>query len=361
LPFHTADHVEGSFGFAAQRHFQQVFFDARFHGFAQLSGDFEVTVRRAEAFDALMRPFVVVIFDPEANPVTGRLEAFKLGAREELLPDGFPEALDFAQGHGMMGSGFEVMGPVLFHLGLEPGGAAPVHVLPAIVGEHLLGRLILRGGDAKHLQHVLGGMAAEQIGSDHETGVIVHEADQVSVAAPEPEGEDVSLPHLVRSGPLEEPRTHQVLSWFGRCLHQALRLQSLADCLRAGLQEEHSLEQLGDALDAAGRLLLLELQYLIAHWFGQLPRRSVMDPGLQAFLTFPAVTLHPFAYGGKTNPDFLGHHLLGEAFLQVEFDGAQSFFIGARQTFSRSPPRGGCVVLLLCYWFILLHVTLLSH
>ena len=208
LPFHPADHIEGSFGFTAQGHFQEVFFDARFHGFAQLGGDFEVTVGRAEAFNPRVRPFVVVIFDPEANALASRFEALELGAGEELLPDAFPEALDLAQGHGVMRAGLEVMGPVLFHLGLEASRAAPVDVLAAIVGEHLFGRLILPRRHPKHLQHVLGGVAAEHVGPHQEARVVVHKADEVGVTAPEPEGEDVGLPHLVGRGALKE-------AWLG--------------------------------------------------------------------------------------------------------------------------------------------------
>lgn len=103
LPFHAADHVEGSFGFAAQSDFEQVVLDARFDGFAQFSGDFEVAIGGAKSLDALMRSLVIIILDPEADAFPGRVEAFELGAGEELLPDRFPEAFDLAQGHGMMG------------------------------------------------------------------------------------------------------------------------------------------------------------------------------------------------------------------------------------------------------------------
>ena len=219
LPFHTADHIEGSFRFTAQSQFEEVFFDAGFHGFAQFGGDFEIAVGGAEAFDALVRALVVIIFDPKANPLAGRLEAFELGTGKEVLPDSFPEAFDLAQSHGMMRAALEVMCSVLLHLGLEASGAAPVDILAAIIGEHLLGRLILGGGDAKDLQHVFGGVAAEQIGADHEPGVIVHEPDEVGVATAQPEGEDIGLPHLVGRGPLEEAWADKITPRFGRGLH----------------------------------------------------------------------------------------------------------------------------------------------
>ena len=68
LAFHAADHVEGGFGFSAQRHLQQVFLNARLNGLAQLRGDFEKTVRGTKAFDALVGPLVIVVTDPEPDP-----------------------------------------------------------------------------------------------------------------------------------------------------------------------------------------------------------------------------------------------------------------------------------------------------
>jgi hypothetical protein len=216
LAFHAADHVEGRFGFSAQSHFQQVFFNAGFNGLAQLRGDFKEAVRRTKSFDALMRPLVIVILDPEPDALARRIEALELSAGEELLPDGFPEALDFAQRHGMMRPGFEVVRAVLFHFRLETSHAAPVDILPAIIREHLFGWLIFRCRDAKHFQDVLGRVAAEQIGSHDKTRVVIHEADHVGIAAPEPEGEDVGLPHLVGCGSLKETRPDQIAPRPGR-------------------------------------------------------------------------------------------------------------------------------------------------
>jgi hypothetical protein len=218
LAFHAADHVEGSSGFSPQRQLEQVFFDARFDGLAQLGSHFEESVSRAEAFDALMRPLVIVVLDPETDPLPRGIEAFKLGAAEELLPEGFPEAFDLAQRHGVMGPGLEVMRPVLVHLGLEAGGASPVDVFPAVVGEHLPGRLVFGRGDPEHLQHVFGGVAAEQVGADDEARVIVHEGDEIGIASSQPEGEDIGLPELVGRRSLEEPRPDQVAPRLGRGL-----------------------------------------------------------------------------------------------------------------------------------------------
>jgi len=102
LTFHAADHVEGSLGLTAQSHLQQVFFDAGFDGFAQNRGDLKEAISGTEAFDALMRSLVIIVFDPEPDALSGRLKAFELGTGEELLPDTFPEALDLAESHRVM-------------------------------------------------------------------------------------------------------------------------------------------------------------------------------------------------------------------------------------------------------------------
>jgi hypothetical protein len=153
LAVHPPHHVERRLRFAAQSQFQQVFLDAGLDRLTQLGLDLEEAIRRAKTFDALMRPPVVVILDPEFDPLTGGVEAVELGAGEELLPDRLPEAFALAQSHGMVRSGLEVGHTILFELGFEAAGATPTGILAAIVGEHLLGRLKLAHRDAIHFDH----------------------------------------------------------------------------------------------------------------------------------------------------------------------------------------------------------------
>jgi len=182
-----------------------------------------------------MRPLVIVIFDPKPYALAGRVEAFELSPGEELLPDRFPKALDLAESHRVVRPGFEVVRAVLLHLGLETGDTTPVDVLPPVVGEHLFGWLVLCCCDSEHLQYVLRRMTAEQIGSHHVAGVIIHEPDEVGVPAAEPEGEDVALPHLVGRRSLKETRPHQIAFGFGRWLNQPLLLECSPNRLRTGL------------------------------------------------------------------------------------------------------------------------------
>ena len=342
LPFQAADHVEGSLGLAAQGHLQQVFLDAGLDGFAQFAGDLKEAVRRTKTFDALVGPLVVVIFDPEPDPLPGRFETFELRPGQELLPDRLPEALDLAERHRVMGPGFEMSDAALLEFRLEAGRAPPAGVLPAVVGEHLLGRVVFAHGHPEDLQHVLGGLAAKDIRPHQIPGVIIQEADQIGIAAAQPKGEDIRLPHLVGRGPLEEAGTDQIAPRFGRALNQVFLMESMADGLRTGLEEENPFEQLGDAFDPPARFGLLQFHNFGADRLRNLwPTRSTLMI-LESFLAVLPVLLQPLADGGIADAHLLGDQLDREALLQVQFDGAQAFRkLSARNFFSRSPPRGG--------------------
>ena len=235
LAVHAPDHVEGGLRFAAQGQFQEVFLNARLDGFAQFILDLEEAVRRAEAVNALMRALVVIVFDPEFDSLPSGVKAVELGADQEVLPDRGPEAFHLAQRHGMLRTGFEMRHAILFEFGLETADAAPSCILATIVSEHLLGRLKLANGDAVHLDHRGRRGTAEQVCADDEPRVIVHEGDEVGVTSPQPESEDVSLPHLIRRGALEKTRPGEIalLGWGG-FRHQLGRVQMLTDRLRAG-------------------------------------------------------------------------------------------------------------------------------
>jgi hypothetical protein len=138
-------------------------------------------------------------------------------------------------------------------------------------------------------------------------------------------------------------------------------VERFADRLRTGWQKEHPPQQLGYFFDAAGGLPLFELQDFVPDRLGQLLSNSSAKLGPQGILTLEPIAGHPFINGAAADTQLLGHHLLREALFQVEFDRAQSFLEGPRRIFSPSPPRGGGVLLLLLYRFILLHVDTFYH
>jgi hypothetical protein len=245
-----AHHVEGALGFPAER--EHVLLDAFLDHLPELlgNGDAEEAVRGAEAVQRLVGPAVVVVLHPEPDPFAGRLEALELGPLEELLPDRFPEALDLAEGHGVMGPALQVVHVVLLELGLEAGGTPPAGELPALVGEQLLGDAVLRHRPAIDLEDVLRRLAAEDVEPHDVAGVIVEEADQVSVLAAQAEGEDVGLPELVRRGALEEARLRGIPLGLGtRRLEELVLVEGAAHRLPAPGQEQDAPEELADLLD----------------------------------------------------------------------------------------------------------------
>ena len=204
-----------------QRQLQHVLLQAALDDLPQLLGDGKEAIGGTQPLQGLMGPPVVIVLHPQPDPLAGRLEAVELRAHQELLPDGFPEAFDLAQGHGMVRAAFDVVHPLLPQLRLEPGGPAPARVLAALIGEHLFGRAVLRHRPAEHLQHVFRRLAAEHVQPHHVTGVIVEKADEVGILAAQPEGEDVGLPQLVGCGTFEEARLRGVTLGFGtRCLEE---------------------------------------------------------------------------------------------------------------------------------------------
>lgn len=326
LTVHAADHVEGRPGLAAQGQFQQVVLQARFEGLLEFGLDLEEPVGRTETPDALMGATVVVVFDPEFDPLPGRLKALELGAGEELAPDGGPEAFDLAQGHGMMGAALDVGDPILFELGLETADTAPCGVLAPVVGKHLLGRLILAGSHPVNLDDRMGRGAAEQVRARDEPGIIIQVGNQVGVFAAQPEGEDVALPHLVGGGPLEEPWPGEVaLAAFGSGrLHQAGPVQPVAHGLRAGGQQEEPSQQLTDAAHPELGMLVLEGQDLFGDGLGQLVLAGVAAPGhFQPRDPVALILLQPVEQAGVGDGQLLTDHGLGEPALQDEFDGLE--------------------------------------
>jgi hypothetical protein len=110
---HPPHQVEGALRLPAERELEHVLLDAALDHLPQLLRDAEEAVGRAEPLQGLVGPPVVVVLHPEPHPLAGRLEAVELRAHQELLPDGFPEAFDLAQRHGMMRPALDVVNPIL--------------------------------------------------------------------------------------------------------------------------------------------------------------------------------------------------------------------------------------------------------
>ena len=122
--------------------------------------DLEKPVGRTQPADALMRSLIVVVFYPVGGSFHRLLEAVELRAEKKFALDAFPETLDLAQRHRVVGARSDVFDPVLFHFPLKSGLAPPVGVLPSVVGKHLTGHAIFSDPPTVGFQHMLGGLAA---------------------------------------------------------------------------------------------------------------------------------------------------------------------------------------------------------
>ena len=147
-----------------------------------------------------------------------------------------------------MRTGFDMLETLLFQLLFEARRAAPVGVLAAVVGEHLLGNAVLADTPSIGLNDVLGRLAAVQPQSGDVTRIVIQVADQVRVAARQAEGHDIALPHLVGGGALEKPRLGWVLSGlFPGLGDQALFGKGFVNSRWAGGDQEKTLESIADA------------------------------------------------------------------------------------------------------------------
>jgi hypothetical protein len=253
------NHVERTLGLTAQRQFLHVFGNAALHYGPQFLRNREEPICRIQPVQRLVRSFVVVVLHPQPNPLPCLLETLELCPTEELFPDRLPEPFDFAQGHRVMGLTLEVMDVIFLKFLLEARFAAPTRILPAIVGEHLLGYAVLADRRAIDLQHILRALAAEQIQPDDVARVVIEKRDQVGVLAAQPKREDVRLPHLVGCTALKEPRFGRILRHlllrFG---HQSVLVQRAPHRLVAARQKQCPPQQLCNPLHTELGVLLLQ-------------------------------------------------------------------------------------------------------
>ena len=310
-------------GFPPERQLQHVLLDAALDDLPQLLGDGEEAIGGTQPLQGLVGPAVVVVLHPEPDPRGGRVEALELGAGQELLPDRLPEALDLAQGHGVMGPALQVVHAILPQLRLEPRGPAPARVLPALIGEHLLRDAVLCHRPAVDLQDVLRRLAAEDVQSHHVAGVIVEEADEVGVLAAQPEGEDVGLPELVGRGALEEARPRGIPLGFGaRRLEELVLVEGAAHGLPAHGQEQHPPQELADLLDPEVGMAPLQRDGLPLDCGRhlRLPGPRLPRLPLQARLALRAIGPNPLPQRAQADAEIAGDLLDGEAFLHTELD-----------------------------------------
>jgi hypothetical protein len=185
-------------------------------------------------------------------------------------------------------------------------------------------------------------LAAKQIQPDDVARVVINEPDQVSILAPEPEREDVRLPHLVGGAALKE-------AWLGRVaprlglglLHQVVLVQRTPHGLVAARQKQHPPQHLGDLLHAETRVLLLQLGDLRFDRRREFRSPSANRGRLQSLFAQLTVAAHPLRERAGANTQLAGDQLVRKAFLQSQFDSLQSQLERMLPAAPpRQPPRG---------------------
>ncbi|OGV84873.1 MAG: hypothetical protein A2340_16510 [Lentisphaerae bacterium RIFOXYB12_FULL_60_10] len=264
---HPSHHIEWRLRPTPQRQLLQVGFQTPFHRFTYLLLDREEPVRRTHPFDPLVRPLMVVVFQPVPNPFLGILEALEPGPLQELLPDRLPEPLDLSQRHRMMRRTSNMMDTVLRQFHLEPRFAPPGRILLAVVGQHLLGQTVIPHGPTIYFQHVLRCLGSKHPQSSQIPRIVVNEPDQVDGLPIHPKGEDVALPHLVRGAPFEKPRLGRVptdlLVRLGH--HHLLAMQRLSHRLGASRQEQRPLQPLRNLAHPKARMRSFDLHHRLVN------------------------------------------------------------------------------------------------
>jgi hypothetical protein len=167
----------------------------------------EESVGRYETFDALMRALEVVCVDVQAQPSLAIAVVAEDRAREKLLPQRLPETLHFAQRLRVLRSALDVTDALPSQLLLEVRLTPPRRVLTPLVGQDLAWRTPRRDGSLQRLHHQTRSLVMRHRPAHQEARVVVHEGRHVqALVAPQQEGKDIRLPHLIRSRPLEAPR-----------------------------------------------------------------------------------------------------------------------------------------------------------
>jgi len=265
-----------------------------------------------------MGPLVVVVLDPVRQSFPRFLERLEPRPSQELLLQRLPEPLDLPQRHGMMGRTADVMDVILLQFLLELRRAPPTGVLPPVVGQHLLRRPVLRRRAAIEIDHIGAGLTAIQPQTDHVTGMIVDEPDDVSRLPQDGKNRDVALPHLIRRGPLESSdRRLRLLSRLLLRRPQPCGFQMPPHRLGTRLQEEEPPQNLRDPLHPLPRILSLQRRNLLPDRLGRL--RSRPHHGLlpQPSLTPNLVAPRPLVHRTVRNPKLPRHQFARDPFLPV--------------------------------------------
>ncbi len=175
---------------------------------AQLALRVKETVRGHEPVDALVRPKVVVVADPVAEPPSRIVEIFRRSTIPKLIADGLPQTLALAQRLRMMRSTHHVLDALLRKKLLKAALPAPSEVLATLISQHFTRFAETRNALQKRLGDERSPLMCRQRPGHDVATVVVEEDRQVDAATltTQDKTRDVRLPHLARPSTFEATR-----------------------------------------------------------------------------------------------------------------------------------------------------------
>jgi len=179
--------------------------------------------------------------------------------------------------------------------------------------------------------------------------------------APQPDGQDIALPKLVRPGPLKKPRLGRVLFGLDRgLLHQALRGKGLVNRCGAGTHEEKALQNIADPPRAVLGMLPLDFHRLLPDLLGNTALPGGGALGFKPCGSVKPIGFHPALDRMSADPKLLGYQFVTVPLFMVKLDDPQPELQRERQG-AALPFRPGCgplgrachrVTSSLCKWFL---------
>ena len=191
--------VEGLLRFFGLCETECVGLDLRLDGGAHVRRRTKKPVRRYESItEALVSALEVVVLDEELDPPKTVREVGKHRLAEKLVPQRLPEAFDLAERLRVLRPALGVPDPAALQELLKLRLSAPRDVLPALVGQHLLGFAVLGDAALECLDDQTRLVVVSHRPRHQVPRVVVHEADNVDdLMSAQLELKDVGLPQLV--------------------------------------------------------------------------------------------------------------------------------------------------------------------
>lgn len=178
--------------------------DAALDDLAHMRCRAEESIRWHQTSERLVWPLEVVCVDEVHRAAVAVRVVRKHRARQKLVPQRLPEALDLAERLRVLRPTLDVPDAVLAKLLFEFRLAAPGRVLPALVRQHFLRRAVLCDAARQRFHHQHRALVMRQRKRQQETRVVIHEARQIEpLVLAQEKREDVALPELVRLRTLE--------------------------------------------------------------------------------------------------------------------------------------------------------------